>query len=269
MFEAFEEFYSKVPKANPSEKAMEIAMTSCSKCLACGSVLYDEEIMAGWTAEDSNLNTRCYSCQKVVVPFLTIRVADFRRLKTPRLSDIITVPYLSPLVLRKELETILDSEGDICLTDPQTVDDHPIIYWNLLWYHERIAVKSHLPSLCFKAKSLNPPDNSQHPDNAEVIYSHHNVIVACKWDNPNFHQDENRPPIYTQWQIKQINGSGGNSAITGNYLNQIIDEQSHSELKPLMQQILQGVQQNDLIQVRMSSRIPSGLALMIYVSYSL
>jgi hypothetical protein len=44
----------------------------------------------------------------------------------------ITVPYLNPLVLRKEFENILHSEGDICLTQPRFVDEHPIIYWNMV-----------------------------------------------------------------------------------------------------------------------------------------
>ena len=38
--------------------AIEVIMTSCSKCHNCSSILYDEEIMAGWTPEDSNLNSR-------------------------------------------------------------------------------------------------------------------------------------------------------------------------------------------------------------------
>ena len=47
----------------------------------------------------------------------------------------ITVPYLSPLVLRKELENILEQEGDVCLTQSTFVDQHPILYWNMviLW----------------------------------------------------------------------------------------------------------------------------------------
>lgn len=44
----------------------------------------------------------------------------------------IIVPYLSPLVLRKELENVLDQEGDQCLTKSNFVDEHPIIYWNMV-----------------------------------------------------------------------------------------------------------------------------------------
>ena len=40
------------------EVAMEVEMSSCSRCTRCHRLIYDEEIMAGWTAEDSNLNTR-------------------------------------------------------------------------------------------------------------------------------------------------------------------------------------------------------------------
>ena len=82
--------------------------------------------MSGWTAEDSNLNTKCLSCERMVVPFLTIRVIDFRTKpmnndednedkSNPIVSEPITVPYLSPLVLRKELENVLETEGDSCL----------------------------------------------------------------------------------------------------------------------------------------------------------
>lgn len=47
-------------------------------------------------------------------------------------ADTITVPYLNPLVLRKELESILVAEGDISLTHSKFTDEHPIIYWNLV-----------------------------------------------------------------------------------------------------------------------------------------
>lgn len=40
------------------ETAIEVEMTSCCRCPHCLCLLYDEEIMAGWSADDSNLNTR-------------------------------------------------------------------------------------------------------------------------------------------------------------------------------------------------------------------
>jgi len=36
---------------------IEVDMCSLSRCQTCDNLLYDEEIIAGWTADDSNLNT--------------------------------------------------------------------------------------------------------------------------------------------------------------------------------------------------------------------
>ena len=38
--------------------AVELALTSCSRCYKCQATVYDEDIMAGWSAEESNLNTK-------------------------------------------------------------------------------------------------------------------------------------------------------------------------------------------------------------------
>ena len=67
----------------------------------------------------------------------------------------ISVPYLSPIVLRKNLETIIESEGNNSLAVDTFVDEHPIIYWNLVYYFRRIETPSHLPGFLLTAKSLN------------------------------------------------------------------------------------------------------------------
>lgn len=53
-------------------------MSSCSQCRSCEALVYDEEIMAGWTADDSNLNTNCPFCQTVFLPLLHIEFHDLR-----------------------------------------------------------------------------------------------------------------------------------------------------------------------------------------------
>lgn len=53
-------------------------MSSCSQCRACGALVYDEEIMAGWTADDSNLNTTCPFCKSIFLPLLNIEFKDLR-----------------------------------------------------------------------------------------------------------------------------------------------------------------------------------------------
>lgn len=121
-------------------------MISSSQCHNCSALLYDEDIMSNWSAEDSNLNTLCQACNKPTVPLLTLSVNQ----PGNSVSEPFSVPYLNPLVLRKELENILTQEGDLSLAEAKFVENHPIIYWNLVWTFERINVQSHLPNLCLK-----------------------------------------------------------------------------------------------------------------------
>lgn len=65
-----------------------------------------------------------------------------------------TVPYLSPIVLRKELESVFENSGDNCPASSRFVDEHPIIFWNLLWYFRRINVPTHLAMLCLNSASI-------------------------------------------------------------------------------------------------------------------
>ncbi|XP_071522393.1 C-myc promoter-binding protein isoform X5 [Panulirus ornatus] len=228
-------------------------LTSCTRCHNCAALLYDEEIMAGWRPDDSNLNTKCTFCEKMTVPLLTITVYDLRQEPRPaketedpsesdkptpaptggiidatdrgllpeeaakddgkvdqNLKDYvgsqlqkkgvrcepITVPYLSPLVLRKELETVLGHEGDTCLTDTAFTDHHPILYWNLLWYFCRLRVPSHIPGLCLSAVTV-ARDRIPHASWEGADWQ--NVYVRCLWDNAKYHEELGQP-MYIQWQ---------------------------------------------------------------------
>lgn len=53
-----ENLYPKQKRDSRIPVAMKLILTTCSKCHNCGGILYDEEIMAGWSPEDSNLNTK-------------------------------------------------------------------------------------------------------------------------------------------------------------------------------------------------------------------
>lgn len=124
-----------------------IHLSSCTICHHCKVLLYDEDIMSGWTAEDSNLNTTCQACNKLIVPSLNVKTLINEKLQEFRQSEALSVPYLNPLVLRKELEAILVQEGDHALNRHKFLEEHHIIYWNLIWFMDRIGVTSHLPQL--------------------------------------------------------------------------------------------------------------------------
>ncbi|XP_034410269.1 DENN domain-containing protein 4B-like isoform X4 [Cyclopterus lumpus] len=62
--------------ANQEGTGLEVLMSSCSLCRSCNSLVYDEEIMAGWTSDDSNLNSSCPFCYASFVPFLNAEICD-------------------------------------------------------------------------------------------------------------------------------------------------------------------------------------------------
>ncbi|KAM5170273.1 C-myc promoter-binding protein isoform 2-T2 [Mantella aurantiaca] len=286
--------------------AMEVLISSCSRCLTCDCLVHDEEIMAGWTADDSNLNTTCPFCGSAFLPFLNIEIRDLRHpgryflkvspstdsmhpsscqrpksaiippaylvppsskgkleesnsrtidiptgkrktdpsesaspslpvarsvstfstldekpscnlshvstgslptnFQTPtpdsleldwRMShpEPITVPYLSPLVVWKELESLLENEGDPSITVPGFVDHHPIVFWNLVWYFRRLDLPSNLPGLILSSEHCNK--HSKIPRSSISEDSKH-VLIQVLWDNLKLHQDV-RQPLYILW----------------------------------------------------------------------
>jgi hypothetical protein len=54
------------------------------------------------------------------------------------------VPYVSPLVLRRELEGLLASEGPLGLSRPSMRVSHPIIFWNMFYICRRLELPTHL-----------------------------------------------------------------------------------------------------------------------------
>lgn len=78
LYELAEALYPKVSRETEDRYAVEFLLSSASKCHNCSAILYDEEIMAGWQPEDSNLNTICQFCDKATVPLLTVTILDYR-----------------------------------------------------------------------------------------------------------------------------------------------------------------------------------------------
>ncbi|KAM8960536.1 DENN domain-containing protein 4C [Pelodytes ibericus] len=305
--------------------AMEVLMSSCSQCRTCEALVYDEEIMAGWTADDSNLNTTCPFCKATFLPLLHIEFKDFRgsasfylkpsnsgdslqsgnpqstetseqkkdlssvssnvmnsgaHLSSPQntaggssaavvhsstsdhaeegfhtsaktsetgsvpkkvasltrsnsvggplqnidlsqrpshgvstvslpnsLQEVdplekrhnplpVSVPYLSPLVLRKELESLLENEGDQVVHTSTFINQHPIIFWNLVWYFRRLDLPSNLPGLILTSDHCNAgvqlPQSSLSQD-SKLVY------VQLLWDNVNLHPEPGEA-LYIKWR---------------------------------------------------------------------
>ncbi|XP_006031022.1 DENN domain-containing protein 4B isoform X2 [Alligator sinensis] len=207
-----------VPAPAPEGPPVEILLSSCSLCQSCDALVYDEEVMAGWTSDDSNLKTACPFCTRSFVPFLSIEIQDFQQQQDisdsctgssgtyrdgsglpsggqgpvlsdryhclaldevepepgtartlcngcteypvprgpPQRAEVVNLAYLSPLVLRKELESLLENEGSEFLAQPELVDSHPIIYWNLVWFFQRLELPNNLLQLVLASKHVAP-----------------------------------------------------------------------------------------------------------------
>ncbi|XP_037938686.1 DENN domain-containing protein Crag isoform X2 [Teleopsis dalmanni] len=204
-----------------------IQMTSCSQCHNCSVLLYDEEIMSGWSAEDSNLNTTCHACNKLTVPFLYVQLIVDESLQDVKQSDRLTIPYLNPLVLRKELENILRQDGELVLVKPNFVEEHPIIYWNLLWIMERIESKTHLSELCLPATSK---------EDIDPLSKVKKVSIQCLWDNLLLHSEVG-PPMYILYNQNQP---------TSPLLKALLTDQAQLN-KNVIQQIISTIRCNDLL----------------------
>ncbi|CAH1118858.1 unnamed protein product [Phaedon cochleariae] len=248
--EALPESLFPIPKEDKTDQELDITLTTCSQCHNCSCLLYDEEIMANWSAEDSNLNSLCHACGKPTVPFLTVAITG------PDIEpcDPFSVPYLNPLVLRKELENVLTLEGDLSLAEPKFIDEHPIIYWNLVWAFERINVQTHLPNLYLRnkadvagaenerrlegggsgvgggenggGKSMEPVEEGTDPLTQELTALAQmaaQVRLRCLWDEPGLHSEG--LPMYLQWKVRDTAQmtSGGRNLITKSFMQQIIN----------------------------------------------
>ncbi|KAJ8002444.1 hypothetical protein DPEC_G00158980 [Dallia pectoralis] len=285
----------------------EVVMSSCCRCKTCDCLVYDEEIMSGWTADDSNLNTSCPFCGSPFLPFLNVHIKDLRhrsfrtsvesgqsRGRSPQSSTVspeeqqqdsltqdpvptltqdpvptltqdpvptltqdpvptltqdpvptstfspdpvsednggmfgglqfqpsssppvtvpylshlvpsvpsapppVTVPYLSPLVLWKELESLLGNEGDQVMSSPSIVDQHPIVFWNLVWFYRRLELPSNLPGLILSSQHCTMGYGLQVPDQSVSSEDSKHVLVRILWDNLELHHDP-VPPLYTLW----------------------------------------------------------------------
>lgn len=60
-------------------------------------------------------------------------------------------------MLRKELESLVENEGSEVLALPELPAAHPIIFWNLLWYFQRLRLPSILPCLVLASCDGPPP----------------------------------------------------------------------------------------------------------------
>ena len=178
-----------------------------------------------------------------------------------------TLPYLSPIVLRKELENIITNKSGSQLDFESTsfintsfIIDHSVIFWNLIWYFERIGVDNdHL-----KVNLLNSRLNlynkkqtiSEHPSEFEFkldnffqtsknVSNNLNVNISCMWDNLKLHEN---------YELHEI-------PLYLSYLN-IVEKKQNAKLK-VIQKFSSILTPNELNSIRKSNKNPKSLEIII------
>ncbi|KAF6738302.1 DENN domain-containing protein 4C [Oryzias melastigma] len=141
----------------------------------------------------------------------------------------VSVPYLSPLVLRKELETLLENEGDQVIYTHKFLSQHPIIFWNLVWYFRRLELPTHLPGLILNSEHCN---NGVQLPLTSLSQDSKQVFVQLLWDNINLHQEPD-DPLYLLWRT--FLEKKGTLAPT-----------DHQEIRTLLNTIVRNIQTNDV-----------------------
>lgn len=159
----------------------------------------------------------------------------------------VSVPYLSPLVLRKELETLMENEGDQVIYTHKFLSQHPIIFWNLVWYFRRLDLPTHLPGLILTSGHCN---NGVQLPLTSLSQDSKQVYVQLLWDNINLHK-EPEEPLYLLWRT--FMEKKGTLAPT-----------DHQEIRTLLNTIVRNIQTNDVygpinLLIREIKRRPEGV----------
>ncbi|PAA87691.1 hypothetical protein BOX15_Mlig001767g1 [Macrostomum lignano] len=167
-----------LPQASGSDDSeLVVQITSCTICPSCKVCVYDEEIMDGWSADDSCMTIDCPFCCRILRPELSVNCSN---------EECFSVVYLSPMVLRKELENLLADLGDNYLAGSafsENIADSShtncLLFWNLLWYLERLKLPHCLSYHLLQWHRQRQPEASS-------------VRILCYWD---ISQSDSQPPM--------------------------------------------------------------------------
>uniref|UniRef100_A0A914UZ07 Uncharacterized protein n=1 Tax=Plectus sambesii TaxID=2011161 RepID=A0A914UZ07_9BILA len=131
----------------------------------------------------------------------TVKIWDRLRVMTSTSSEqsnspdwrqtSMTVPFVNPLVLRRELENVLSS-NELALASRDFIDTHPILFWNLVFYFQRLSVPSHLTQWIGQLDFWSENCKSL----AATALPEAQVLVRCVYDYPKLHDDECNRPLY-------------------------------------------------------------------------
>ena len=63
---------SRPPNHGDPAPSLTVELSTCSQCSHCEALLYDEQIMSGWSGDEANYKTTCPYCSSQMVASLTV-----------------------------------------------------------------------------------------------------------------------------------------------------------------------------------------------------
>jgi hypothetical protein len=130
----------------PESLCMNLHLENCvfltsDICPTCTFQMDHQEIMQGWERSYSNYTTTCSNarCGASFVPRFTVIVdrQDFLPSEAQAASEVldeikVEAEFLSPPLLRKELENVLYSKGEALLVQKDFCETYKLLFWNLI-----------------------------------------------------------------------------------------------------------------------------------------
>ena len=116
-------------------------------CPSCSYNLMHEDIMMGWERSYSNYTTTCPNCEKKFA-------ARFLVIIEHQVVKNIQVEFLSPPIIRKELENLMYKDGDSVLLAKDFVDKHRILFWNMALYFDLMKLPNFFLNPTFDPENI-------------------------------------------------------------------------------------------------------------------
>lgn len=169
---------------SPNSISLNLDLDECGfivedSCPFCDSLLTQEEIMVGWDRSYSSYTTTCpknFCDRKFGAKFIVIINKTIER------SPSLQIEYLSPPLIRKELENIIYTYDENILLSKDLGDKHKILYWNMIMNFKLLK----LPNFF-----LNP-----NFDQSEILRIVNNYMKSEK-NGKTMSQDSNKTTVST------------------------------------------------------------------------
>jgi len=109
-----------------------ININTNESCPECNESMTAEDIISGWKKSYNEYTTRCQVCGKnFVASFKVVEQLENSKTESP-------IHFLSPLIVKKEVENLLRIKGPQIFSSESFEKDHKIIFWNLYLYFNLI-----------------------------------------------------------------------------------------------------------------------------------